>query len=239
MLHARAIRTPLFRVGQPLAPFVLEALKTQPISEKTIVCVTSKIVSLSEKRIVPRSETDKRSLILREADHDLGEIAHGVRLTIKHGLMIPSAGIDESNSESGDFILFPQDPYASARQLWKDLRVALRVRELGVLITDSRTQPLRWGVTGIALSYWGFRAIRDLVGTDDLFGRKLQMTKVNAADALASTAAYLMGESDDRCPIAVIEGSDVVFSDQSDPSELMIPLERDLYYPLIRKALPE
>ena len=147
---------------------------------------------------------------------------------------MPSAGIDESNSETGEYILYPKDPFASAHNLWAALRETWKIKNLGVLITDSHTTPLRRGVTGICVSYAGFSAVRNMVGTEDLFGRPLRMTQMNFADGLAAAAVMLMGEGAESQPMALIENAAVQFCQRIDPSEIAIPLEEDLYYPLLR-----
>lgn len=227
-----AIETTLFRTGDNLAAFVKENVPRALVQERMVLAVTSKIVSLAEKRLVSRASIDKASLVKREADVFLGEAGYGCMLTVKEGLFIPSAGIDESNSEGGDYILYPADPFASARALWEALRFEWGVKELGVMLTDSRTFPLRWGVTGVCLSYWGFRAVKSMIGTEDLFGRELQMTKINRADALSAAAVLAMGEGRERRPLALLTGMECEFSQETDPSELRIEPKDDLYWPL-------
>lgn len=237
-LAVHPIRTDIFRPRGDLAAFIDRATPRAFIHEGIVVVVTSKIVSLAENCLVPReSVADKAELVRREADVFMGEIGHGSFLTVKQGLLIPSAGIDESNSESGEFILFPVDPFASAERLRKELAKAWGVRDLGVVITDSHTSPLRRGVTGICLSYAGFKALRSLVGQKDLFGRELRMTQMNLADGLAATAVMMMGEGSECQPLAVIENAPVAFADQSDRADLQMPLEEDLYYPLLRSFM--
>lgn len=236
-LTVRAVETPVFPVNGDLLSFIAESFPKELVQERMVLAVTSKIVSLAEGRIVSRKEIDKGALIRREADVFLGEAGYGCMLTIKEGLFIPSAGIDESNSAGGDFILYPAKPFESARLLWEGLRERWGVSELGILLTDSRTFPLRWGVTGVCLSYWGFRAVKSMIGTQDLFGRELQMTKINRADAFAAAAVVTMGEGRERRPLAVLTGMECEFSASTDPSELQIPLEDDLYMPLFRGLL--
>ena len=123
-LTVRPYKTRGFHRGESLAEFVIEMLDQQGLHgsprgsgglrEKDILVVTSKIVSLAENRV--RQASDKAALVRGEADTYLGEIAYGCHLTIKHGLLIPSAGIDASNSETGEYILFPTDPFASAQK---------------------------------------------------------------------------------------------------------------------------
>lgn len=228
----KALETKVFSVGEDLAEFAIASVPPGEISERMVLAVTSKIVSLAEGRLVPRASIDKASLVRREADVFLGEAGYGCMLTVKEGLFIPSAGIDESNSAGGDYILYPKKPFSSAKELWEKLRAAWGVTELGVLLTDSRTFPLRWGVTGCCLSYWGFRAVHSMIGTEDLFGRPLQMTKINRADALAAAAVLVMGEGRERRPLAVLRGMDCDFAEATDPSELRIEPRDDLYWPL-------
>lgn len=228
------IETGIFPVGGDLAGFVEAHVPRELVRERLVLAVTSKIVSLAERRLASRAEIEKASLVRRESDVFLGEVGYGCFLTVKEGLFIPSAGIDESNSESGDFILYPADPYASAQALWRALRGRWGVRELGILLTDSHTSPLRKGVTGICLSHWGFRGVRNLIGTKDLFGRELQMTKMNLADGLSAAAVMMMGEGSERQPLALLEGADAEFCETVDPAELRMPPKDDLYYPFFQ-----
>jgi len=235
--RVRAIHTELFRVGQDLGEFLVNSLASLEPREEWIIGVTSKIVSLAEGRLVPRDSISKTELVRRESDVYLGEIAYDCHLTIKHGLLIPSAGIDESNSETGAYILYPEDPFASARKIHSHLCSRFSLTKLGVVITDSHTTPLRRGVTGISLAHWGFRGIANLVDHPDLFGRPLRVTSVNVADAIAGAAVFAMGEANDQRPLAVIDGINAEFTDHGDPGEVSISREEDLYAPILKTAL--
>ena len=232
-LIVHPIATRIFEPRQSLVDFVVQSVPKDRVHEDMILAVTSKIVSLAEGRLVPRDSINKKELVQREADIYMGEIGHGCFLTVKSGLLIPSSGIDESNSASGDYILYPRDPFASAFRIWSDLRRAWNLKNLGVLLTDSHTTPLRRGVTGVCLSYAGFQAVCNLVGTTDLFGRPLRMTQMNFADGLAVAAVLMMGEGAECQPLAVIENAQVQFSESTNPQELSIPFEEDLYFPLL------
>lgn len=236
-LQVTPIKTEIFRAGQNLSEFIVSSLKGYSIKEGSILAITSKIVSLNENCTVAKKDVDRAALIISEADHDLGEVAYGCRLTIKHGLFIPSAGIDESNSENGDYILFPKDPFASAKNLHRQLCEIFELKSLGILITDSHTLPLRQGVTGIALSYWGFEGVKNLIGQKDLFQRPLVMTKMDLADGLAASAVLMMGEADEACPLALIENAPVQFCDETLAEEIKMPVESDLYYPLYSQRI--
>ncbi|MBI4133441.1 coenzyme F420-0:L-glutamate ligase [Candidatus Uhrbacteria bacterium] len=210
--------------------------------ERSIVAITSKVVSIWQGRCVPRDRVpDKDALIIREADKYLPrELVPGKWLmhTIKNNLFIPTAGIDESNA-SGHYILWPRDSKATARDLWQWLRASYHVRDIGVIITDSHTIPLRRGVLGISLAHYGFAPLRDYRGTVDIFGRKLVMTQSDIVDSLAAAAVLLMGEGAERTPLALI--TDVPFVQFTDQpfvstrpfSSLEIEEKEDLYYPLL------
>jgi uncharacterized integral membrane protein (TIGR00697 family) len=232
-LWVRSIRTPVFHPGQNLVEFVMKAIPANLVQENMVLAITSKIISLAENQILKRDQTPKRTIIEREADQFLAETIHGVFLTVKHGILIPSAGIDESNSETGDYILFPKDPYASADRLKKALQEKWKLKNLGIVVTDSHTQPLRKGVIGIALSHAGFKATHNLVGEKDLFGREMKMTHVNAIDSIATAAVYKMGEIAERCPLALVYTEGLEFTNNVSSvdaqKEIQIPMSEDLY----------
>lgn len=237
--RSTGVETSVFQLGDNLLDFIVRNLPADRLPERSVLAVTSKIVSLSESCVIYKKDVpSKRDLVRREADHFLADASFGTTLTIKHGLFIPAAGIDESNAQGDFYILFPPDPFASARRLHEGLCAHYGRRELGVLLTDSHTHPLRKGVTGIGLAHWGFRAVRSLVGTGDLFGRELKMTNVNVIDALAVAAVYVMGEADESCPLAVIEDSSVEFTaEAAHPQEIRIPWQDDLYRVLYEQFL--
>ncbi len=234
-MYIKGIKTRKFKIGEDLISFILEYSK-EDIVENSILAVTSKIVSLSERRTAS-SSLKKKVLVQTEADHFLGEIGYGCFLTIKEGLLIPSAGIDESNSETGDYILYPENPFSSAERICRKLKEELKVKNFGVILTDSHTLPLRRGVVGVTLSYAGFKGVHSMVGENDLYERELQMTSVNRVDALSASATLLMGEGAESKPLALIEGANVEFVEQVNLLELKMPIDEDLYKPLYESLL--
>ena len=210
--------------------------------EGSILAITSKIVSICQGRMIPVGEADKQELIEHEADYWLPpEInRYGVSLTIVDHVLIPMAGVDESNA-AGYYILWPRDPQRVADEVRAYLSERFALTDVGVIITDSKTTPLRWGVTGVAIAHSGFLAVRDLIGHLDLFGRPLHMTKVDVADALAAAAVLVMGEADEGTPLATIDDLPFVTFQARDPTleELearWIDMEADLYAPLLQLA---
>lgn len=229
----KSLHTKIFKLNENINDFLTTNIKT--LKENDIVCVTSKIISLAENQIVSKTKTDKKDLIKSEADEYLADGPYDVALTIKHGIMIPSAGIDESNAEGDYYILYPKDPFNTAKNICEHLKKHYKLKNLGVVLTDSHTQPLRRGVVGVALSHWGFKGVKNYIGKKDLFGRELKYTTVHCADAIAVSAVFAMGESNEAKPIAIVSNVDVEFTNSIDPKEGLIEPENDLYYSLYKK----
>jgi F420-0:gamma-glutamyl ligase len=234
-LSIYAIQTAVFHLGDSLFDFITSQIAIGQLKEGSVLAVTSKIVSLAEHRLMQKQDIAKADLVRQEADIFLADSVYGTSLTITHGLLIPTAGIDESNSETDAYILYPKDPFSSARILGEKLRREYGLKNLGLILTDSRSTPLRRGVTGIALAHWGFMATQNQIGTADIFGRNLAMTYINVVDALAGAAVYMMGEGSERCPLAIIDGADIEFTNSTEPSEIQIPYQDDIYAPLFIK----
>ena len=47
------------------------------------------------------------------------------------------------------------------------------LKKVGVIITDSKTTPLRWGTSGVAISYSGFSPLKNYIGSPDIFGKEM------------------------------------------------------------------
>lgn len=224
----KPIKTRIFREGDDLFAFITKYLKKLP--EKSIIVITSKIVALAERRTaVVEDERTKERLIKKESE--IAIPTEYVWLTVKDGIVMPSAGIDESNAD-GKLILLPKDSFQTAKILRERLREKHRVKELGILITDSRTMPLRAGVVGVALGYAGFRGVKDYRNKKDIFGRKFKYSRVDVADSLATAAGLVMGEGSERQPLAIIAKTPIEFCDKIHRKELHIDIQDDMYRPL-------
>ena len=227
-MQVSAIKTRIFLEGESLYNFVTEHVGQ--LRNKSILVVTSKIVALAENRtLIIKNARTKQRAIQRESDWAVK--TKYAWLTLKDGLFMAAAGIDESNG-NGKLILLPEDSFNSAEKLRRRLMRHYQIKNLGVVITDSRTSALRAGVTGVSLGYSGFCGIRDYIGKPDIFGRKFHMSKTNIADSLASAAVLLMGEGAERHPLAIIIDAPVTFAAKINRDEIKIPLEDDLYKPL-------
>ncbi len=227
----KPIKTRIFTEGEDLFSFITRYIKKLPA--KSVVVVTSKIVALAEKRtaIIKDSKT-KPELIKQESQFAM-RTPYGW-MTVKDGMIMASAGIDESNA-NGKLILLPKDSFVTAHFLRKKLQQKYRVKKLGVLITDSRMIPLRSGVHGVALGYAGIKGVRDYIGEPDIFGRKLKFSRTDVVDSLAAAAVLVMGEGNEQQPLAIIEEAPIEFCETVNKNELYIDIENDMYRPLFLK----
>ncbi len=232
-MRIKAIKTRIFRENEDLLSFILKYIKKLP--EKSILVVTSKILALSEGRFTEyKNKKQKIDLIKQESTFALK--TKYTWLTIKDGMVMAAAGIDESNAE-GKLILLPKDSFKSAEFLRTRLIQKFKVKNLGILITDSRLMPLRAGIVGVALGYAGFKGILDYRGTKDMFGRIMKVSRTDIADSLATSAVLCMGEGREQQPLALILGAPIIFTKKINKKELMINPKEDLYLPLFGSIL--
>lgn len=213
------------------------------LQENSVLVVTSKIVSIGEGRCIKSSSIDRDELAKKEAEFYLPrDFVPGKWFlhTLKNNLLIASSGIDKSNA--GDyFVLWPENPTKSAKKIWEFIRTKFKVKNLGVIITDSHSIPLHRGLVGMAIAYFGFNPLRDYRGKKDIFGRELLMSQTNIPDSLAAAAVFTMGEGSEQTPICLISdlGQSVEFMDLplADGTETFeVPLKKDLFYPFLKSV---
>jgi dihydrofolate synthase / folylpolyglutamate synthase len=231
-MKVEPIHTRVFNECEDLLTFIHEHVDT--CVEKSILVVTSKIVALGEGRTaVCTSDSEKEALIISESSFAQKTNFPRVYLTIKDGMCMPNAGIDESNAD-GKCILLPKDSFASAAYIRDMIVQKYGLTEFGVLITDSRITPMRAGTVGVALGYAGFEGIRDYRGTSDIFGRTLHMSRTNVADSLATAAVLCMGEGSEQQPLATITDAPVVFTKVMNKEETYVSEKEDLFLSIMQ-----
>lgn len=248
-MEVYGIRTRIVRPGDDLVRLALEGARAAGIEvrDRDILAFSAKAVATSMNRLVRLSDVSPSpeaaalgaihdmdpsfvEVILREADQVLGGVRHAL-LTIKNGVLVANAGVDQSNAPPGFVALWPEDPQGSAEDLRRSfLRAGI---DAGVLIIDSRTLPMRMGNSGVAIGIAGLRAVEDLRGKPDLFGRPMRLKRFMAADNLASAAQLVMGEADESRPVALIRGAPVVYGDGFTIGEAYIPPEECLIMHLL------
>src|SRR3990167_10839394 len=138
-MKVMAVKTRVFQEGEDLAALITEHIPN--LKEGSIIAVASKIVALSENRVVDTTE-DKEALIKKESDwmkHVFGKWW----LTVRDGTVVVNAGIDESNVDPvkslhdhgarGKVILLPKDSFASAGRLYSSILQNTGIKNLGII----------------------------------------------------------------------------------------------------------
>ena len=237
----KAIKTrPLIPPQDNLLSALKESFLGFQFKENSIIAVTSKVVSIWEGNCIKMDgKINKDEIVKGQADFylDRKEVPKGyVVLTIKDNILIPSAGIDESNA-NGHYILWPKNPLLSAKKIHKFFAKEYKIKNLGVIITDSHCVPQRSGTMGIALAYYGFLPVKDYRGKKDIFGREMKVSISNMADSLAVSAVLVMGEGSEQTPVAVIENINFIQfkKDNNKRKDLLkIAPENDIYFPVLK-----
>lgn len=203
-----------------------------PLQEGDVILVTSKIVAIHQGRCIPVSEVSNKDVLIRkEAEKYLERdmtAQYPIMLTIKHHTLIATAGIDESNA-NGHYVLWPEHIQETAEEIWQYVRKIRGIKNLGIIITDSHSLPLRWGVLGVAIGYFGFKPTTDLRGRPDIFGRPLTMTRQNIPDALAAFGVYLMGEADECTPLLLVRDLTLEYSETTENDQFWVEPKDDMY----------
>jgi coenzyme F420-0:L-glutamate ligase len=176
------------------------------LADGDVVCVTSKVVSKAEGRMVRggRAEAvaaETRRLVARRGSLEI--------VVNRLGLTMAAAGVDASNVETGTVLLLPEDPDASARALRATLAERTG-RNVAVLVTDTAGRAWREGQTDLAIGAAGLVVLDDLAGRVDPYGNTLAVTAPAVADEIAGAAELAAGKLGRR-PFVVVRGrSDLV-----------------------------
>lgn len=241
-----AIKSPLIKPKDDLATILLQAIRKAglKLENRDVVAVSSKAVASAEGRLfklkdIKPSEKAKRlareflltpefsELVLREADKIYGGVEKAL-LTLKNDGFTVNAGVDHKNAPIGFAAIWPSNPNGSAEKIRKEIR-RRSGKNVGVLIVDSTVTPLRTGTVGFALGVAGFKPVKDCRGDEDLFKKRLLITRHAIADNLASAAHLMMGEGDEGLPFVLIRGAPVSFMEKVDADEMIFSPDQCVY----------
>lgn len=254
-MHLFSVKLPIIKKKVQLPDLIIDTLRSNDISlqNRDIIVISEKIVATSQGRIINLSKVDKISdkarrlskkydmderlveLILREANLILGGMTHVILAKVGN-FLIANAGIDQSNAGIGNVVLLPKNIERIVWDFWKIFKETYNLDKLGVIIADSRVQPLRKGTIGLAIATAGFEPIEDMRGQPDLFGRPLAITMRAIADDLASAAQFLLNEGNQQTPVVIIRGANVQFTEDPKSTPEM-PAEECLYMNIFSKYL--
>jgi coenzyme F420-0:L-glutamate ligase/coenzyme F420-1:gamma-L-glutamate ligase len=243
---------PLIKPGDDLAKIIIDKAKEQMVipSDGDIFILAQKIVSKAEGRMVNLTtvEPSKQAMeladvtkkdprfvemVLRESSEVVRTAYNTLVVQHKKGFICANAGIDHSNvrgdwGEELDWILLlPEDSDKSAQAIREALESEFKCK-LGVLIIDSHGRAWRNGTVGASIGVAGMPALVDLRGMEDLFGFKLKITQVAAADEMAAAASLIMGQADEGTPVVFAHGFPYDLR-ESKLDELIRPKEMDLF----------
>jgi coenzyme F420-0:L-glutamate ligase/coenzyme F420-1:gamma-L-glutamate ligase len=251
-------KIPIIQPRDNLADILLECVQNAHLvlEDSDILVLAQKIVSKAEGRqvnlntvtpseaafeLARQANKDPRlcELILRESNEILRVRPGTVIVEHRLGFICASAGIDHSNVNApeadGDsaaqpedwVLLLPEDPDHSALEIRRRLKL-LTGHRLGVMIIDSHGRAWRNGVVGTCIGLSGLPAVVDARGKPDLFGYRLRITFIAAADELAAAASLVMGEAAEGTPAVLVRGFPYPLREGS-LKELLRPKEQDLF----------
>lgn len=209
------------RAGDDFLPIFLQGLSAagEELRDHDIICVASKVLSISENRIVDLCAVRVTTLAQQLAakggkspavmqvildvtqpsnPNDVVVRGNHVSATIPNGLILTSGGVDRI--DAGHVVMLPADPDRSARRLRMGLSERLGVK-VGVVVTDSDGRRDKKGSTQVAVGVADIDPLRTTKpsGSD----RVVQET---LCDMLAATAGLLMGQHTTGCPVVIVRG---------------------------------
>jgi len=207
------------------------------LQEGDVVAISSKVVSIHEGRCVPRDFGKKDELVKQEADWYLpredmrdGAVVH----TITNGILIPSAGIDPLGQY---YVLWPENPQKSADELLAWFKKEYSVKNLYLIMTDSRSVFLRKGVVGIALAWAGFEPLFSNKNRIDILGTPSGGSQTNIPDSLAAAASFVMGEANEQTPIVRIRNAPFIGNKEHISTDsFSSTIEEDLFEPFLKNV---
>ena len=211
------------------------------LEERDILVVASKVVAIAEGRLVKREGTNRDELTRQESQYYIEREATPGKVVMHalvNGQLAVFAGIDPFGEW---YVLWPEDPMKSASLLCERLKAHYGLRELGVIISDSKSTPLRRGVIGGAIGWAGFTPLYDNRKRVDLTGRPSGGSQINVADALAAAAVLVMGEGVEQTPLVVVRGASYAFLDyvakRETNTSYVVPKEEDIFAPFFNTDL--
>lgn len=232
--------------GDDLAAQIHAAASAQgePLADRDIVVITSKIVSKAEGRAVDlvtvepspfavswaaRWGKDPRvvEVVLRESKRIVRQIGPVLITETHHGFCCANSGVDQSSSGAEDRVLvLPEDSDASARRFrrsFADLGV-----DVAVVISDTFGRPWREGQVDIAIGVAGMHPLYSYIGQHDPHGHEFRVQEICVVDEITAAAELVKGNTS-RVPVAFVRGYDWTTDDSATMAPVIRDSERDLF----------
>ena len=236
---------PVVEPQEDLVKLILEAVENSGRNLKNgdILVITSKIVSISENRLVKAEDiepTQRAREIATENDFDpvhvelalreSTDIIRTKRVLITEtysGLVCNFSGIDKSNAPEGSYILLPEDSDASAHRL-RDSLMKLTGKNLAIIISDTQGRPWRKGSINVSIGCAGIAPFKYNKGKSDLYGRVLKRSTVCQVDEIAMLVEPLMGQAGQQTPVVIVRGYSYLDSEE-EAKDINRPKQEDMF----------
>lgn len=214
---------PLVSRGDNLGRIFCESIKKMGItlSEKDIVVIAQKIVSISEgqivdlNKIIPTEEARVLAIntgrepnfcqvVIDESEKVIETF--GKTIVTKHrlGYTCTSAGIDKSNVKGNDIVsLLPENPDFSAECI-RNYIMGNEKKEVAVIISDSFGRADRDGAIGCAIGISGIAAL-EKKSEVDVYGEEMN-SNIALIDEIAAGASIIMGQANQKAAIVLVRG---------------------------------
>ncbi len=188
-----------------------------------VLVLAHKIVSKAEGRTVALAAVDPGEravalaaehgkdarlveVVLRESESIVRSRPGVLICRTRHGFVCANAGVDASNAgATGELVLLPSDPDASARALRRAIGELTGVAP-AIVIADSFGRAWRVGQCDVAIGIAGLAAVEDWRGRTDAAGRRLDATIIAIADEAAAAADLARAGKDSGEPAVLVRG---------------------------------
>jgi coenzyme F420-0:L-glutamate ligase/coenzyme F420-1:gamma-L-glutamate ligase len=233
---------PEIEEGCDLAQLILEAAENEgtPLVDGDIIVVAQKIVSKAKgliidlKDVLPSEEAVKIGaetgkdprfveVILRASNKILKVCSPYIIAETPFGHICLNAGVDRSNVAGSPEIcsLLPRDPDAAAKELRTQLE-QLTGHRLSVLLSDTYSRPHRYAQIDMAIGVSGIDPVKNYRGTVDSYGYQFKFKMQAIADELVASAELVIGQANERIPVAIIRGYEYVLDERYSARELSL-----------------
>jgi len=219
---------PIVKKEDDISTLLLSTMKKNNLTflEGDILVISHTIVSIVEGSVYSLSEvipSEKAKKIAMSQEHsekhveaaliEASEIIREEPILVtrtRQGIITDFSGVDESNAPLGTLIALPKDSDASASKISDTISKEADFK-IPVIISDTQGRPWRRGAVNLALGVSGMSPFVVNKGKKDIHGNVLRSSLVCVADEIAACAELVIGQADEKTPIAIVRG--IAFED--------------------------
>ncbi len=236
---------PIVQRDDNIAQLISTAMKGVGISfiHGDILVVSHSIVSViegsvyEEAKVIPSeraleiaakvfSSEARVEIALEEAAEIIREESVLITKT-KHGIITDFSGVDESNAPVGTIVALPRNPDASATKIHTTISNSAGFK-IPIIITDTQGRPWRKGAVNLAIGVAGMSPFINNKGRLDIHHNPLLSSLVCIADEIAASAELVMGQANEKVPIAIVRGVNIE-ARTGTAKEILRPDSEDLF----------